>query len=67
MRRWDGVYRIGSPFIKREGPDGKIHEGWCSIFEREDCGCRPDDDDDGEDDGGGVRGGDGGTRVKKLS
>ena len=28
-----------SPFTKRQGPDGKIHEGWCAIFEREACSC----------------------------
>ncbi len=35
MKQWDGVYKILSPFTKRLGPDGKVHEGWCAIFERE--------------------------------
>jgi hypothetical protein len=32
-----------SPFTKRQGPDGKIHEGWCAIFEGECCSCGDDD------------------------
>ena len=39
MKRWDGVWKILSPFTKRLGPDGKMHEGWCPIFERHGCNC----------------------------
>jgi hypothetical protein len=42
MKRWDGQWRIISPFIKRVGPDGGVHEGWCCIFLHECCSCRPD-------------------------
>lgn len=28
-----------SPFFKRQGPDGKTHEGWCCIFKGEGCSC----------------------------
>jgi hypothetical protein len=28
-----------SSFTKRQGPDGKIHEGWCAVFAGEDCSC----------------------------
>jgi hypothetical protein len=28
---------------KRQGPDGKIHEGWCAIFAGEGCSCNDDD------------------------
>jgi hypothetical protein len=31
-----------SPFTKRQGPDGKIHEGWCAIFRGEGCSCDGD-------------------------
>jgi hypothetical protein len=60
MKRWDGIYRIVSPHIKREGPDGHIHFGWCAILEHECCSCR------GKGRGGGnrIRGDDGGTKLK---
>jgi hypothetical protein len=60
MKRWDGVYKIISPFTKRLGPDGKIHEGWCAIFQRECCSCRPNRG------GGGmkIRKDDGGAKVE---
>ena len=32
MKRWDGIWKITSPLIKHQGPDGNIHEGWCGIF-----------------------------------
>jgi hypothetical protein len=35
-----------SPFTKRKGRDGKIHEVWCAIFEGECCSC---DDDSRKD------------------
>jgi hypothetical protein len=58
-RRWDGVWRIISPFVKRVGPDGKVHEGWCAIFLHECCSCRPDGRGRGKrtrkDDGGGTK------------
>jgi hypothetical protein len=50
--RWDGVWKIISPFTKRLGPDGKIHEGWCPIFLHECCSCKD-------------RKGRGGRRVRK--
>jgi hypothetical protein len=60
-KRWDGIYRILSPHIKRLGPDGGVHEGWCAIFERCCCSCK----DDGKGARGRrVRGGDGGAKVK---
>jgi hypothetical protein len=32
-----------APFIKRVGPDGKMHEGWCAIFEKgRCCSCKDD-------------------------
>ena len=31
--------RSDPPFTKRQGPDGKIHEGWCAIFAGEMCSC----------------------------
>ena len=40
MKRWDGIWKIISPHIKRLGPDGNIHEGWCAIFERDCCSCK---------------------------
>ena len=40
MRKPSGII---SPFIRREGPDGRIHEGWCAIFEGECCSCGNDD------------------------
>ena len=46
-RQWDGIYKIASPFVKRMGPDRKIHEGWCAIFLHKCCSC----DDEGRDDG----------------
>ena len=60
MKRWDGHWGIISPFEKRLGPDGKVHEGWCAIFLHECCSCRR------EGHGGGkrVRKDDGGTMVK---
>jgi hypothetical protein len=58
-RRWDGVWRILNPFQKRLGPDGKIHEGWCAIFECECCSCRDDGKRRGtrkvRNDGGGAK------------
>jgi hypothetical protein len=55
MKQWDGIWKNLSPFIKRRGPDGAIHEGWCSIFTHEGCSC--DDDDDDNDDNGDGRDG----------
>ena len=60
-QRWDGIWRILSPFVKRFGPDGRIHEGWCAIFERECCSCK----DDGRRRGGRrIRRDDGGAKVE---
>jgi hypothetical protein len=42
MRKYRSTGTI-SPFTKRPGPDGKLHEGWCAVFEGECCSC--DDDD----------------------
>jgi hypothetical protein len=61
MKRWDGVYKIISPFTKRQGPDGLIHEGWCAIFEYECCSCRNDRKGRG---GRRVRKDDGGAKVE---
>jgi hypothetical protein len=60
-QRWDGVYRIISPFTKRIGPDGEIHEGWCAIFEHECCSCRDDRKGRG---GKRIREDDGGAKLK---
>jgi hypothetical protein len=57
--RWDGVYKILSPFTKRQGPDGLTHEGWCAIFERECCSCR----DRRSGRGGKIVGNGGGSKV----
>jgi hypothetical protein len=64
MKRWDGHYGIRSSFVKRIGPDLKVHEGWCAIFLREGCSC-------GDGGGGGrrgrrhgPRGDDGGSKIK---
>jgi hypothetical protein len=59
-RRWDGHWGVASPFVKRVGPDGRTHEGWCQIFLHECCSCRP------EGRGGGyrVRNDGGGTKIK---
>jgi len=62
-RRWDGRWGIDNPVIKRVGLDGKVHEGWCRIFECEDCDCGPQDDGDGSDDDK-PRKDDGGTKPK---
>jgi hypothetical protein len=65
MKRWDGHYGIISPFVKRIGPDLRIHQGWCSVFLHEACSCGDDGWDDGR--GGrrrGPRGDDGGTKIK---
>jgi hypothetical protein len=60
-KRWDGIYKIISPFTKRLGPDGAVHEGWCAIFLLQCCSCK----DDGRGRGGRrVRGDDGGAKVK---
>jgi hypothetical protein len=59
-QRWDGVWRILNPLQKRLGPDGKIHEGWCAIFERECCSCR----DDGKGRRRIIRDDDGGAKVE---
>jgi hypothetical protein len=56
MKRWDGHWGIVSPFKKRLGPDGAVHQGWCPIFEHECCCCGPGDDD-----------GDGGAKPKPLT
>jgi hypothetical protein len=63
VKRWDGIYRIISPFIKRQGPDGRVHEGWCAIFEHCSCSCR----DDGRGGGRRVRRDDGGTKVRRRN
>jgi hypothetical protein len=62
-RRWDGRWGIINTVIKRLGPDGAIHEGWCPIFEHEDCDCYPDDNGDGDDDSSPCKD-DGGLKVK---
>jgi hypothetical protein len=58
-QRWNGRWGIESSFVKRAGPDGRIHEGWCGIFLRECCSCRPDGRGGGRrirnDDGGGTQ------------
>lgn len=61
IRRWDGVWRIVSSFVKRVGPDGKVHEGWCAIFLHECCSCRPD----GRGGGKRIRKDDGGSKIKR--
>jgi hypothetical protein len=60
-RRWDGRWGIISPFKKRMGPDGQMHEGWCAIFERGCCSCRDDRKRRG---GRRVRKDDGGAKVE---
>ncbi len=65
-RRWDGRWGIINPVIKRVGPDGKVHEGWCPIFLCEDCDCYPDDNGDGDDDDRSPRKDDGGSKIKAL-
>jgi hypothetical protein len=62
-RRWDGHWGIASPFVKRVGPDEKVHEGWCAIFLHECCSCRPD----GCGGGKRVRKDDGGSKLKAPS
>jgi hypothetical protein len=61
VTRWDGVWKIISPFAKRLGPDGKIHEGWCPIFLHECCSCKDDRKRRG---GRRVRKDDGGAKVE---
>jgi len=39
VRKPNGII---SPFFKRRGPDGKIHEGWCAIFKGDCCSCDND-------------------------
>jgi hypothetical protein len=60
VTRWDGVWKIISPFTKRLGPDGKIHEGWCPIFLHECCSCKRK----GRGGGRRVRKDDGGAKVE---
>jgi hypothetical protein len=62
--KWDGHYGLRSPFVKRIGPDLRVHQGWCAIFLHECCSC-------GDEGGGGGRGrrrgprnDDGGTKIK---
>jgi hypothetical protein len=63
-RRWEGRWGIINPVIKRVGPDGQIHEGWCPIFLCEDCDCYPDDNGDGDDGDTSPRKDDGGSKIK---
>lgn len=63
MKRWDGHWGIISSFKKRQGPDGRVHEGWCAIFLHECCSCRRY----GHGGARRVRKDDGGAKVKAPS
>jgi hypothetical protein len=61
MKKWDGRWGIISPHSPRMGPDEKVHQGSCAVFEGDCCSC-------GNDGRGGrkrrPRGDDGGTKVQ---